>query len=334
MFSSAQKMNRAPLAILLVIGMLFVPITGSPITQKEHSDNRSDKPLKIETDLVAVDAAVTDKDGNFVRNLKQSDFVVYEDGQPQKLDFFEASEESDLTRPLAAVFALDISGSIKPEEIRKQREAAESFVKLVRRDSLFAILTFNYEIRVLQDFTNDSKRISDCFRRIGQTGGSTRLFQSIDKAISMLKHGPKVIGGRRLRRVVVVITDGYDSVDTIDQRELIRRANNEGVTVYSITIPSYAPSIGDKGRQRAITLLDAAEIVPLTGGSDYSADSEDFTPAFKAIAEEVKSSYTLAYYPPDKTRHDGHSHQIRVEVKRPGLTVRASRQSYLARTGG
>jgi Ca-activated chloride channel family protein len=332
--SSRLYSSRLLAAILAICVALGPGISATPRIAQQRQDNRGDKPLKIQTDLVAVDAAVTDKDGNFVRNLTREDFVIYEDGQPQKLDFFEANEESDLTRPLAAVFALDISGSIKPEEIRKQREAAESFVKLVRRDSLFAILTFNYEIRVLQDFTSDPKKVSDSFRRIGRTGGSTRLFQSIDKAISMLKHGPAFIGGRRLRRVVVVITDGYDSVDTIDQHELIRRANNEGVTVYSITIPSYAPSIGDRGKQRAITLLDAAEIVPRTGGADFSADADDFTPALKAIAEEVKSSYTLAYYPPDRTRHDGHSHQIRVEVKRSGLTVRASRQSYLARAGG
>src|SRR5215471_4255250 len=323
--------GRPVLALILCAGLFIAPVAGAG---QQRAPAQGDKPIKIETDLVAVDAAVTDKDGNFVRNLKQDDFVIYEDGQPQKLDFFEASEESDLTRPLEAVFALDISGSIKPEEVRKQREAAESFVKLVRHDSLFAILTFNYEIRVLQDFTSDPKKVSDSFRRIGHTGGSTRLFQSIDKAISMLKRGPTFIGGRRLRRVVVVITDGYDSVDTNDQHELIRRANNESVTVYSITIPSYAPRLGDQGKQRPITLLDAAEIVPRTGGADFSADSEDFTPALKAIAEEVKSSYTLAYYPPDQTRHDGHSHQIRVEVKRPGLTVRASRQSYLARTAG
>src|SRR5215470_19447765 len=315
MFSSAPKVNRSgPLAILLAVWVFLSPAIGA---MQQRPESRGDKPIKIETDLVAVDAAVTDKDGNFVRNLKQEDFVVYEDGQPQKLDFFEASEESELSRPLAAVFALDISGSIKPEEITKQREAAESFVKLVRPESVFAILTFNYEIRVLQDFTSDPRKVSQSFHKIGRTGGSTKLFQCIDRAISMLKHGPTFIDGRRLRRVVVVITDGYDSVDTIDQRELIKRANNEGVTVYSITIPSYAPTLATGSRDRAITLLDAAQIVPLTGGTDFSADTSDFTPALKAIAEEIKSSYTLAYYPPDKSRHDGRSHQIRVEVKRP-----------------
>jgi Ca-activated chloride channel family protein len=295
------------------------------------ANQRDDKPLKIETDLVTIDASVTDKDGNYLRNLKPEEFTIIEDGQAQKVDFFEASEEAGLTRPLSVVFDLDISGSIKPEEVVRQRDAAESFMKLARPESMFAILAFNYELKVVQDFTNDPQKLSRSFRRLPKAEGSTKLFQSIDRAVSMLKNGPKYKGGRRLRRVVIVITDGYDSVDALDQRDLIRRANDAGVTVYSVTLPSYQGA--PRTSRRAITLLDVARIVPKTGGLDFSADEEDFTPALKAIAEEIKSSYTLAYYPPEKNRHDGKSHQIHVEVKRPGAIVRASRQSYMARSG-
>jgi hypothetical protein len=79
-----------------------------------------------------------------------------------------------------------------------------------------------------------------------------------------------------------------------------------------------------------MTLLDVARIVPQTGGTDFSADTKDFTPVFKAIAEEIRSSYTLAFYPPEKNRRDGRVHQIRIECKKPGAIVRASRTSYQA----
>ena len=186
---------------------------------------RSDQVLKLETDLVVVDATVTDKDGNFIRSLKSDDFVVYEDGELRKLDVFEASEEAALTRPLAAVFLLDISGSIEPEQLVKQREAAQSFFKLVRPDSAFAVVTFATDFRVLQDFTSDPVKIDRAFQRIKDVGGSTRLFGSIDRSISMLKRAPRFRGGRRLRRVIVAITDGIDSLDSVDQADLIRRAN-------------------------------------------------------------------------------------------------------------
>jgi Ca-activated chloride channel family protein len=287
---------------------------------------QDDRPIKLQADLITIDATVTDKNGNFIRGLKREDFVVYEDDQPQPLEFFESSEKAALTQPLAAVLAFDLSGSIKPEEIIKQQEAAESFMKLVQPESVFAIIGFNTEPRVLQDFTSDPRKIQQAFRRIGRPDGLTRIFAAIDKAVSMLKRAPRYRNGRRLRRVVIIVTDGY-AVDTAEEINLVERANNAEVTVYSITLPSY---LGATSGQRVMTLLDVSRVVPMTGGADFSADVKDFTPVFKAIAEEIRSSYTLAYTPPDKSKRDGKVHRIRVEVKRGGAIVRASRTSYQA----
>lgn len=291
---------------------------------------QGDQAIKLQTDLVTIDATVTDKNGGFIRKLSAEDFVVYEDGQPQKVEFFEANEEAALTRSLAVVFALDNSGSITPEEIEKQREATEGFIKLVRPESLFAVLLFGSETRVLQDFTSEPQKVSQAFRKIGEATGSSRIFGTIDQAVSMLKRAPFFRKGRRLRRVVIVITDGFDNRDSTDQQDLIRRANDSEVTVYSITLPSYRAGIGSN---RTMTLLDVSRIVPLTGGSDFSADSKDFTPVFKAIAEEIRSGYTLAYYPPEKNRRDGRIHQVSVEVRKSGAIVRTNRNSYQAPAG-
>ena len=285
-----------------------------------------DEVVKLKTDLVTIDATVTDKDGNFIRNLKADDFTVYEDGVPQKLDFFEANEQAALTRPLAVVVVIDTSGSIKPEEISRQRLATENFMRLVRPESVFAVIAFNTETRVLQDFTSDPRKVSAAFQKIGEVTGSSRIFGSIDKAVGMLKRAPRFRNGRRLRRVVIVLTDGYDNVSSPEQGDLIRRANDAEVTVYSITLPSYMP--GGTSDKRVMTLLDVSRIVPLTGGADFSADTRDFGPVFKSIAEEIRSGYTLAYYPPEPNRRDGRLHQVRVECKRAGAIIRASRTSY------
>lgn len=312
--------------MIIKCAMVLLLLAGAMTPFSSAGSQQNDQAIKLETDLVTVDATVTDKDGNFIRKLTAQDFVVYQDSQPRKLEFFEASEEAALTRSLAVVFALDTSGSIKPEEIDKQREATESFVKLVRPESVFAVIAFNNEIRVLQDFTSDARKLSQGFSRIGKVEGSTRLFASIDRAVAMLKRAPRFRGGRRLRRVVIVITDGFDNMDTTDQQDLIRRANDAEVTVFSITLPSYLPGTG--ANQRSMTLLDVSRIVPATGGSDFSADVRDFTPVFKAIAEEIRAGYTLAYYPPENARRDGRVHQIRVEVRKTGAIVRTSRTSY------
>ncbi|HEU4388070.1 MAG TPA: VWA domain-containing protein [Blastocatellia bacterium] len=307
-------------AAVLLSGPLLLTLI-----KPSHPQGKDDRPLKLESDLVVVDATITDKNGNYVRNLKAEDFALFEDGQRRSLDFFEANEQSQLSRPLAAVFALDLSGSIRPEELELQRQAAESFIKLVRPDSVFAVITFNYEVKVLQGFTSDPVKVGQAFQKIREAGGSTRLFAAIDRAVTMLKSGPRYRDGRRLKRVVLAISDGY-ATESIDQRRLVERANEAEITVYSITLPSYG--LAQVGGGRMVTLLDASLLVPATGGKDFSADSSDFTPAVRAIAEEIRAGYTLAYYPPDNIRRDGLKHQIRVEVTKPGAIIRLNRDNY------
>jgi Ca-activated chloride channel family protein len=318
-FSASRGFRRgvavAALAATLVLAPAFARQDGQTI--------------KLRTDLVTIDVAVTDRDGNFIRNLKSEDFAIHEDGSPQKLEFFEANQETALTRPLAAVFAIDNSGSIKPEEVVKQRLAVENFITLVRPESVFAVVAFQYKAKIVQDFTSDPKKISRAFQRIGDPGGNSGIFSTISSCVSMLQKAPRFRNGRRLRRVVLVISDGMDNVGRPDEQgQTVELANAAEVTVYSITLPSFAPGLG---AERIMNLLDVSRIVPMTGGADFSADARDFMPIFKAIAEEIRSSYTLAYYPSDKTRNDGAIHQIRVEVKRPGAIVRASRTTYQAR---
>jgi VWFA-related protein len=288
---------------------------------------QGDEPLTLDTDLVTVDLTVTDAKGDFVTDLKQSEVRVIEDGQPRGLDFFGSASQRDLNRPLACVLVLDVSGSITSREIALQRDGAQRFVGLVRPESLFAVVAFNQEVKVLQKFTNDAKSIGKAFDKVSETGGSTRLFDTLDQAVTMLSKAPPTRGGRRLRRVIVVFTDGYDSSSTIAPSELVRRASVAGATIYSITLPSYMSTLDGK-RERVITILDAHGVVPATGGLDFSAEVSDYTPIFKAIAEEVSSGYQLAFYPPDPKRRDGKFHTLKVEVTRPGLVVRPSRQGY------
>lgn len=288
---------------------------------------KDDEPISLDSDLVTVDLTATDAKGEYVTDLKQNEIRVVEDGQPRGLDFFGAASQRDLNRPLACVLVLDVSGSITRREIGLQRDGVQRFVGLVRPESLFAVVAFNQDVRVLQKFTSDAKSVGKAFDKIGDTGGSTRLFDTLDQAVTMLSKAPPTRGGRRLRRVIVVFTDGYDSSSTIAPAELVRRASAAGATIYSITLPSYMATL-DGRRERVITILDAHGVVPATGGVDFSAEVDDYTPIFKAIAEEVSSGYQLAFYPPDAKRRDGKFHTLKVEVTRPGVALRASRQGY------
>ncbi|MFN0084474.1 MAG: VWA domain-containing protein [Blastocatellia bacterium] len=283
--------------------------------------------IRVDTDLIAIDITATDQNGNYIRDLRAEEFQVYEDGKPRKIDFFLMTDELANSRPLAVVFALDLSGSLKPEETVMLRDAATKFTELVQGDSVFAAMAFNYKVKILQDFTNDRRKLQRGFEKADRFEGSTRIYDAIDRAITMLdRDAPRVRKGRPLRRVVIVISDGFDSASIIDRKEMIRRANAAGVTVYSVTLPSYVLSASPSG-ERVITPMDAARIVSATGGRDFSAGARDFTPIFKALAEEIRSSYTVAYY---VDQRDGKFHDIKVRTSRPGAQLRINRNGYQA----
>lgn len=239
----------------IIFILLFIPaIVASAQTRKDpkHSDV-----IRIDTDLISIDVTAFDKNGNYVRDLKEGDIELFEDGQLKKLGFFAESLDAAQSRPLAVVFALDISGSVRSEEAETLRKATMNFAGLMKGESYFAALSFNHKINILQTFTSDGQKLESALRKMNDFGGSTRLYDAIDRSVTMLtRQSPRTVKNRPLRRVIVVISDGFDSSSTIDRKEMVRRATTAGITVYSITIPSYVLS-PTSNNERVITLLDA-----------------------------------------------------------------------------
>lgn len=307
-----------------VVASVLLLLISSPLPRAAAQD---DDVVKLESDLVTIDIAATNAKGEPVSDLKVSEIRLLEDGTGRPIDFFASSTLPDQARPLAVVLALDTSGSITREELEVQRRAAMQFTEFLRPESLFAVVAYNHEVKVLQKFTANKRDVSRAFDKIREVGGATRIFDALDQSVSMLAKTPTTRSGRKMRRIIVTITDGIDSSSTINSIELIRRATVASATIYSITLPSYIRAL-DGSRHRALTILDAHGIVPATGGVDFSADGNDYAPYFKAIAGDASGGYQLAFYPSDAARRDGKPHSLRVEVTRPGVKLRASRQSY------
>lgn len=295
--------------------------------KSEKLPSQAPATVRIDTDLVTLDVTVTDKNGNYVRDLRPEEFQIFEDGKPKKLDFFAVSDETAMSRPLAVVFALDSSGSLKLEETQMLRDSALKFTELMRGESVFAAMAFNYKIKVLQGFTEDPRKLEKALAKVDHFEGSTRLYDALDQAITLLnRQAPRSRKNRPVRRVIIVISDGFDSASIIDRQELIRRAIAAGVTVYSVTLPSYILS-PTQSTERVLTPLDATRVVAATGGLDFAANAKEFTPIFKALAEEIRASYALAYYPANS---DGKFHNLSVKTTRSGMQLRISRTGYLA----
>lgn len=282
--------------------------------------------VRLEGKLVPIDVTVMDRDGNYVTDLKQEDFILTHDGVNYPIAFFEAQTTRSFTRPVAIVFALDVSGSLGVQ-VKDQQRAAQQFLRAMRQQAVCAVIGFNDRIHVYQNFTTDVEKLQQGFAKARNIGGRTRLYDAIDRAVTMLQRdAPARVEGRRVRRLVVVVTDGFDYTSLISAPEVIRRANQAGVTVYAIILPSYI--LSPQGKHRVPTLLDATGIVERTGGKTFSIDDQNYVQIFSEIAEEIRASYLLAFYPLSPPSTGGRSHRLKVITTRPGVQIRQSRYEY------
>jgi len=113
-----------------------------------------DEIINVDSSVVVLNATITDVNGKPITGLKQTQFKVFEDGQEQKVDFFEAEKT-----PFAAVILIDTSGSMEGS-VSMARSAAINFLDGLRADDMTAIYNFDSRIALVQDFSN-SRDVSE-----------------------------------------------------------------------------------------------------------------------------------------------------------------------------
>ncbi len=285
--------------------------------------------IRIETELFPFEVTVTDKNGKPVHGLEAKDFKVFEDGVERPIDFFEPVKKSNDSRPLSIVFALDVSGSMTPDELARLRDAMQNFIKhLADYNSYFAVLTFGMDVKTLQSFTNRPDKLEKTFEKLArdQDGLSTHAYDAVDDAIRLiLKKSPPRVKNQLPKRAVVLITDGFPVGDTILPKTVIERANDAETSVYSVILPSYSRLQAD--RKPLPTLLDASGLIEKTGGRAFYANEKNFEPLFKSLAEEITASYVLAFYPQTENNQTGKFRRIRIEAPK-GLQIKQNRSGY------
>lgn len=295
-----------------------------------------DEVLKFDTDLVSLDVAVQDAEGRPIRNLKAKDFKLYFDNVEQPLAFFQVEQRSGQPRPLALVFALDISGSMTSEEMERLRVALNAFsARLAGHSTSYAVMSFGMNVKVVQKFTSETDKLDRAFERIAKdpNGLSTHTYDAVDDAIRLLvRQAPRTRDRRLMKRAVLVVTDGFPVGDTVSPRTVIERANTADASIYIVTLPSYSRILPALSQSPLPTPLDVSGLADQTGGRSVYADENNYESLFRALAEEVTSAYVLAFYPPETKRRDGQFHNIRIEGP-AGLLLRQSRPGFQADGG-
>jgi Ca-activated chloride channel family protein len=273
-----------------------------------------DEIINVESSIVVLNATITDLKGKPVPGLKQNQFRVLEDGQEQKVDFFEAEET-----PFAAVILMDTSGSMEGS-VSMARSAAINFLDGLRTDDVAAIYNFDSKVSLVQDFSNSRDIVEKIFdlKAKGMTVLNDAIYQA---ALELGKRGEK-------RKAIIVLSDGADTKSGRSADKALKAAIAVNATIY--TIDMSAAIAGSNRFQSQGALKNFAEksggkFVPTPG---VIAMRE----AFKHIVEELGIQYTLGYQPTN-TKKDGKWRTIEIRVAKPNLTIR-TRKGYNAAKAG
>ncbi|HEX8117170.1 MAG TPA: VWA domain-containing protein [Pyrinomonadaceae bacterium] len=281
-------------------------------------EDEGEEVVRISSNLVPLPASVVDAQGRAVADLKVEDFELLVDGKAQPLGDLSRAET-----PVSIALLFDNSSSqVGTREF--ERQAGIRFLRsVIRSVDQAAVFSISTEPELSQPLTNDVKalvRTIENFER--PDAAATALFDTVVKAADYLKP-------QRTRKVIVIISDGTDTVSDLGFDETMAALLADDVQVYAV----------QTGNSESINLHDPAgqhrleEFAAQTGGAVYVPHThEELGAAFKQIATDLSQQYVLSYYPSGDVR-DGRFRLFTLNVKtRPGLRVR-TRKGYYAPKG-
>ena len=294
---------RFVLALAALLGVTAAAQTTAP---SRRPDGPSDKAptYRVDVKLVSESITVTDNHGAPVSTLKKEDFEVREDGVEQKLAVFD--RESAM--PLSIVLAIDASLSTR-KDLKLELDAARAFAhSVLRPQDALALYQFSEIVEDLVSFTSDLRLIDRGIARV-EAGSATALYDAIYL-------GSQSLMRRQGRKVLVVITDGGDTMSRVDYHGALRAAQQADALVYSIImVPIQASAGRNTGGEHALIQMSED-----TGGRHYYADTpQEIDRAFRGISDELRTQYVLGYYPRQRLSNSDFR-RIQVKVTPPADT--------------
>ena len=298
---------------------------------------------------MSIYATVRSSDGHLVTDLTKDDFEIKDNGTLREVTNFSRE-----IVPITVVMLLDMSGS-QETGVTWLRKGAAAFVNRMLAADRARIGTFGVEIALSPRLTSDQVYLHRVLREEIWPGGNTPLWEAMDLAMSS-------IASEQGRRVILALTDGFDSVprplaasaplNINDTRTttatkalqgaqgvfsdpaasgkygVVRsRAEREGFMVYAVGHqPAESRGSGLTTQASALSSDIRTLAVDSGGGFRTPADADNAATALSDVADELHHQYLIGF---SSTALDGKVHRLEIKAKRGGMTVQA-RKSYLA----
>ncbi len=251
--------------------------------------------------LVEVYASVADASGGPITGLRQEDFAVFEDNEPQDVTVFAAGEF-----PLAVALGVDRSWSMSGEPLELARHAAQTFLRALRPSDRSMVVAIGHEAEVIAPLSSDRGP------QIAAVGAldpwsTTALHDAVIASLDRLEPEPG-------RQALIVFSDGADRYSRATAAQVVARARRSTALIYPIAFSKKRPPL-------------LAELAVVSGGRSFLLkDARQLEATLATIARELRHQYLIGYTPSrPMTSGEAEWRSIRVGLKkaRPGARIRA-----------
>ena len=297
---------------------------GTPFCAQTATSSQSGAPvLRSEVNVQTINLQVKNKQGNDVPGLAAQDFTVRENGQPQKIAFFDAGNG-----PVTVAVLVDSSSSmVRKGHLGSAQEIAARFMRIARPGDEIWAMDFTEWTGPFEQFTAAQLSNPGAMDVPESGGGGSAVYNAIATAICHLRDS------KNPRQAIIVITDGIDEHSRISLDQLIEFVRSQRAQLFLIGFTSRPEFHFPKDTEPKVTLVSGHDIdspIVVFDRLAKEAGAETFTPesesglqdALKAVSALLESEYTLAYYPPTASRK---LRKIDVKVDRSGVRVLADR---------
>jgi VWFA-related protein len=283
------------------------PPSGQQQQQKQPQTPATQSQISVESNLVNIDAVVTDQDGDILTNLKRENFRVLDDGQPQQITNFAPTEA-----PITIVVLMEFSHLFYGYFGYKAKYWAYDFLNHLNQKDWVAFKIFDLKTRLVDDFTQDKNHVAqDIASLYFPDFSESNLFDAILETLDQLRdvHG---------RKSILLLATGFDtfSKHTLDQTYKVLKETDTTIFCVGMGEDLDLRSVRGAGVGYLQAKNQMTQFANMTGGyawfPRFSGEASDI---FNSVAAFLRAQYSIAFTP--STPQDGRYHKLKVEVVDP-----------------
>ena len=223
----------------------MAPHPGTPIQQTPPEILAK---LTARVTLVTTPVTVRDPSGAMIHSLDQQDFVITDNGTAQKITHFEVGGD-----PLSIVVAVETSTRIDPLLPQLRKLGILFTEQVMGPEAEAAVIGFDDSVHRLAGFTRSHDSVASAFAGLQTTDSGHRLFDAMAEGVAMLtdRRKPTTENPVPGRRVLLVISEALDSGSETKLGEVLRQAQLQNITVFSIGLSTTRAELQSKQRENA-----------------------------------------------------------------------------------